>query len=91
MDKNSSELIVKWVNASGKTQTKDFQVTGIKKMDTEAKVIMLKADDLSDVNSFSQPQKIAPVEQALKLKGKKISLSLLPYSITVIRVKVFSS
>jgi alpha-L-arabinofuranosidase len=61
---------------------------GVKKLDADAKLTILKADDLTDVNSFNQPCKVAPSEQALKLKGKKISLSLMPYSFTVVRVKM---
>jgi alpha-L-arabinofuranosidase len=88
IDKNTNELIVKLVNASGKTQTKDIQVGGVKKLNEEARLIVLKADDLTDVNSFNQPGKVSPVEQILKLKGKKISVPLTPYSLTVVRVKM---
>ncbi|MDP4261331.1 MAG: alpha-L-arabinofuranosidase C-terminal domain-containing protein [Bacteroidota bacterium] len=88
IDKNSNELIVKLVNVSGKVQTKDIQVAGVKKLSEEAKLIVLKADQLDDVNSFSQPGKVMPNEQVLKLKGKKISLALTPYSFTIIRVKM---
>jgi alpha-N-arabinofuranosidase len=88
IDKNTNELVVKLVNVSGKTQTREIQVLGVKKLDADAKLTILKADDLTDVNSFNQPGKVAPSEQPLKLKGKKISLSLMPYSFTVVRVKM---
>jgi alpha-N-arabinofuranosidase len=89
IDKNTNELIVKFVNASGIIQTKDVQVAGVKKLDADATMTVLKAEDLKDVNSFDMPQKVAPNEQKMKLKGKKISLSLAPYSFTIIRVKIF--
>ena len=88
IDKNTNELIVKLVNASGKTQTKDINVSGVKKLNADAKLIVLKADDLTDTNSFNQPGKVSPNEQAIKLKGKKISVSLTPYSFTVVKVKM---
>lgn len=88
VDKNTGDLIVKFVNVSGKTQTRDIQVTGVKKMNEDAKLTVLKANDLDDVNSFGQPEKVSPTEQALKLKGKKISLPLTPYSVTIVRVKI---
>jgi alpha-L-arabinofuranosidase len=88
IDKKTNELVVKLVNVSGKTQAKDIQVSGVKKLDAEAKLTILTAGELTDVNSFNQPDKVAPSEQTLKLKGKIISLSLTPHSFTVVRVKM---
>jgi len=90
IDKNTNELIVKLVNASGKMQTKEIQVAGVKKLNADAKLIVLKAGELDDVNSFNQPVKIVPTEGNLKIKGKKISLPLTPYSVTVLKVKMSS-
>jgi alpha-L-arabinofuranosidase len=88
IDKNTNELIVKLVNASAMVQSRDIQVAGIKKLNENALITVLKANELSDVNSISQPGKVKPGEQQLKLKGKKISLALEPYSFTIIRVKM---
>ena len=90
IDKNTNELIVKLVNVSGKMQTKEIQVAGVKKLNADAKLIVLKTGELEDVNSFNQPEKVAPTEESLKLKGKKISLPLAPYSVTVVKVKMSS-
>lgn len=90
IDKKTNELIVKVINVSAKAQTKDVQVTGVKKLNSDAKLIVLKAGDLSDVNSFNEPEKVAPAEQPIKLKGKTISLPLMPYSFTIVRVKMTS-
>jgi alpha-L-arabinofuranosidase len=88
IDKNTNELIVKLVNVSRKTQMKEIQVEGIKKLDQNARLIILKSEELADVNSLDQPEKIKPIEQKLKLKGKKISLPLAPYSFTIVRAKM---
>jgi alpha-L-arabinofuranosidase len=88
IDKNTNELIVKVINASAKAQTRDIQVSGVKKLSPDAKLTILKADELTDVNTFSQPEKVIPTEQAIKIKGKKISLPLMPYSFTIVRVKM---
>jgi alpha-L-arabinofuranosidase len=88
IDKNTNELIVKLVNVSRKTQMKEIQVEGIKKLDQNARLIILKSEGLADVNSLDQPEKIKPTEQKLKLKGKKISLPLAPYSFTIVRAKM---
>jgi alpha-L-arabinofuranosidase len=67
---------------------KEIQVEGIKKLDQNARLIILKSEELADVNSLDQPEKIKPIEQKLKLKGKKISLPLAPYSFTIVRAKM---
>jgi alpha-L-arabinofuranosidase len=78
---------VKLVNVSGKIQNREIQIEGIKKLNENASLIVL-ADDLQEVNSISEPTNVKPVEQKLKLKGKKISLPLAPYSFTIVRVKM---
>jgi alpha-L-arabinofuranosidase len=87
VDKNTNELIVKLVNVSGKIQNREIQIEGIKKLNENPSLIIL-ADDLQEVNSISEPTNVKPVEQKLKLKGKKISLPLAPYSFTIVRVKM---
>ncbi len=88
IDKNTNELIVKLVNVSGKVQSKDIQVEGIKKLNENASLTVLKADELDEVNSITRPANVKPTEQKLKLKGKNISLPLAPYSFTIVRVKM---
>ena len=88
VDKTTNELIVKIVNASANLQSKNIRVDGVKKLNETASVTVLKASHLTDVNSFSQPASVAPVEQKQTIKGKNISLSLAPYSFTVLRVGI---
>jgi alpha-L-arabinofuranosidase len=88
IDKKSNELILKIVNASGKLQSRDIQVEGIEKLSGDALLTILKADALDNVNSIVSPLNVKPIEEHLKLKGKKISLPLAPYSFTVMRVKI---
>jgi alpha-L-arabinofuranosidase len=88
IDKKTNDLILKIVNASGKMQNKDIQVDGVKKLNEEASVTVLKADALDEVNSLEQPINVKPTEQKLKLNGKKISIPLQAYSFTVVRVKM---
>jgi len=88
IDKNTNELIMKIVNASGKSQSRDIQVEGIKNLNPNASITILKSEKLDEVNSISQPGNVKPIEQSLKLKGKKITLALAPYSFTIVRVKM---
>lgn len=88
IDKTTNDLILKIVNASAKAQEKNIQVDGVKMLDANARLTILKGEELSDVNSLSQPDKVTPKEQKVTLKGKNISVPLAPYSFTVLRVKM---
>ena len=69
IDKNTNELIVKLINVSGKTQIKDINVSGVKKLNADAKLIVLKAEELGEVNSFSRATKNHPGRTIDKIKG----------------------
>lgn len=88
VDKNTNELIVKLVNVSGKVQTKDITIDGVKKIQSQGKWIVLKSDELNEVNSFAQPKAVSPAEQTIAVKNKKINISVAPYSFNIIRVKM---
>jgi alpha-L-arabinofuranosidase len=89
-DKTSNEIILKIANVSEKSQTRDFQLDGVKKPDTKAKWILLKNDKLDAVNSFENAVNVSPVEQTLPVdaKTKKVTLAMPPYSFSVVRIKV---
>lgn len=88
IDKNTNELIMKLVNVSGKEQIKNIEVSGIKSLDKTAGLCVLKANELTDVNSINNPELVKPVDQQMKIKGKKLSVSLAPYSFTVVKLKM---
>src|SRR5690606_25264066 len=87
-DKNTNELILKIVNTSDKEQQKEVVLEGIKKLHPKAQIKVLKSEKLDAVNSLDNPMAISPVEETLKAKGKKLNLSLAPYSLSVIKVKL---
>lgn len=88
VDKNTNEVIIKVVNTSGQTKKHDVLLEGIKKLNPKATVTVLKGEKLEDVNSISSPTAIQPVDREIKLKGKKLDLSLEPYSFNVIKLKM---
>lgn len=88
LDKNSNELILKIVNTSNKEQQKEIVLEGIKKMHPKAQIQILKNEKLEAVNTLDNPMEISPVEETIKVKGKKLNLSLAPYSLSVIKVKI---
>ena len=88
IDKKTNELIVKLVNVSGSQQVREIQASGIKKLNENAVLTILKGNALTEMNSIEEPTNVYPKEQKIKLKGKKILLPLAPYSFTVMRVKI---
>jgi len=88
VDKTTNELILKLVNVSGKSQTKSIVVDGIKHLNTIGKLTVLQSNDLQTVNTLENPTAISPKESEIAIKNKNVNVSLLPYSFTVVRVKM---
>ncbi|HEY4150412.1 MAG TPA: alpha-L-arabinofuranosidase C-terminal domain-containing protein [Chitinophagaceae bacterium] len=88
LDTTTKELIVKLVNASAKEQSNTLLLEGIKKLAPQGKLTVIKSDNLYSVNSFAEPQKVAPVESVIETKGKQLNLLAAAYSLTVLRVKL---
>jgi len=76
------------VNTSGNAQKRDIAIDGVKSLQTTGKHIVLKSDNLDKVNTFENATAVSPVEQQINIKGKKVSVSLSPYSFNIIRVKM---
>ncbi len=86
-DKNTGELIVKLVNASDVPLSKVIQVEGAKKLPAQAFFTVLQADP-NMVNSFDKPMTVAPVESTIDAKGKKLTVTAAPHSLSVVRIKI---
>jgi alpha-L-arabinofuranosidase len=87
IDKKTNDVIVKIVNASGKVQSNQVVIDGVRKLNSRATLTVLTGG-LDDVNSINEPTKISPKDQQIQLKGKAVSLTMQPYSLNVIRVKI---
>jgi len=88
IDKNTNDVIIKVVNASGTEQTNTIKMDGAKKLASQAIVTTLESNDLNSENSFAKPLNVAPVNSSLAVKGKQIIFTSAPYSLSVIRVKM---
>jgi alpha-L-arabinofuranosidase len=86
-DKNNKEIILKIVNASDKMQQTDIALDGAGKLASLGTLTVLTSDKKEDVNSFSGPKDIHPLEESISIKGKKLNLALAPYSLSVVKVK----
>ena len=87
IDAKTNELIVKIVNASAREQPGTLTCEGVKKLAPQGTLTVIKGDP-GDMNSFVEPQHIAPKESTITLKGNKTEFILSPYSFTIIRAKM---
>lgn len=88
IDSANKELVIKLVNVSGDAQVVPLAVEGIKKLNPNARQIVLQSNDLKAMNTFENPLLVSPKESAVKLKGKKMDYEALPYSVNVIRISM---
>ena len=88
IDRATNELILKVVNSSDKKQHGTFKIDGAAKVNGKGMLTVLSSDDLDLVNSFEKPDAIAPVISEVAIKNKTINLSLNPYSVNVMRVRL---
>ncbi len=87
VDENTSELIIKIVNASAKPQQRSIAYTGSKKLAAQAQLQELKGK-LDDENSFENPALLSPQSSLLKINKNKTEIVLAPYSFSVLKVKL---
>ena len=86
IDEKSNDIIVKLVNSGSETQAVDIALKGAKKVNKKGKWVLLKSNDLENVNSIEDPMNVSPEEKEIEIKGKKVSLDLPSYSLSVIKV-----
>ena len=83
-----NEVIIKIVNPSATAIERNIEVQGVKKLAATGLLTVLKGNNLTDINSFNEPNVVAPVESVIKVKGKQIAFTTAPYSMSVIKVKI---
>lgn len=88
IDSVAKEVIIKIVNTGATPQIGEVAIEGVKKLAANATAAVLKNGDLQQANSFEQPAGISPQQETIKLKGKKVPVTLTPYSFQVIKVKM---
>jgi len=88
IDKQLNEIILKLVNTTPNTQVRSIVLQTSRKILPDALITILKNESLAGTNSIENPDAIKPVDSKIKLKGKNVILSLTPYSLTVVRIKV---
>lgn len=86
-EKNTHELIIKFVNSTGIVQNISFHIDGKTGYQRLAKVIILHGGKKSSENSLASPKAISPVETHAEVNGKSMKTTIGPYTFVVIRLK----
>jgi alpha-N-arabinofuranosidase len=87
LDKNTNELVIKFVNTSTSAQNVSFKITGSKGYQKQATVTTLKADSKDAENSLTAPTAVSPVESKIDISGNTLKLAIEPYSFKIVRLK----
>ncbi|HUX58567.1 MAG TPA: alpha-L-arabinofuranosidase C-terminal domain-containing protein [Bacteroidales bacterium] len=88
IDNLTNEIILKIVNTSDKMQDNSILLQTAGKISKDAKLIVLKNENLDGINTIENPESIKPVTEDISIRGKKIELTVVPYSLTVMRIKM---
>ncbi|WP_121808887.1 alpha-L-arabinofuranosidase C-terminal domain-containing protein [Mucilaginibacter kameinonensis] len=87
LDKNTNELVIKFVNTSTSAQNVSFKITGSKGYQKQATVTTLKAESKDAENSLTAPTAVSPVESTIDISGNTLKLAVEPYSFKIVRLK----
>jgi alpha-L-arabinofuranosidase len=85
-DDKDGSYIVKLVNSTAEERPIEIVLEGVSKIGTSASLTILRSDQTDAVNSFDSPRWISPIEKTMPLKGKKLTTTLAPMSLTVIKI-----
>lgn len=88
VDNRTNEIILKIVNTTDKIQNNSIDLVTSKKILPKARLTILKNTTLDGLNTIENPEAIKPVDQDITLRGKKVELSVAPFSFSVIRIKI---
>lgn len=82
------DLVIKIVNVASSSRTCTLSLGGHAKLSPNGTITTLQSADLGQTNNFDHPTNVAPKESALPIKGRKIPLTLEPYSVNVVRIQL---
>jgi alpha-N-arabinofuranosidase len=85
-DDKLRKLFIKVVNASSETAPVTVALSGVEKVQPEAKLVTLSGKTPNATNTIANPEAIIPVERKIEVNGPKFEQSFAPYSISVLEV-----
>jgi alpha-N-arabinofuranosidase len=84
----ADQLVVKLVNVSGVPRSCSLSFDGRRRFSPQGSMTVLRGADPGQTNSFDQPMNVAPRESSLQVSGKKLAVTLEPWSVSVVRLKL---
>jgi alpha-L-arabinofuranosidase len=88
LDNATGETILKVVNGDGGPAEVNLNFAGARAAGPEATVVTLTSPDVTDENSFAEPQKVSPQESKLNVASPQFSYTFPANSLTVLRLKL---
>lgn len=85
-DEATREVIIKVVNAEGKSYPARIKLEGME-VESTGKVISLASGSDMDENSFEEPEKIYPEKSEYNGFGKSFDYNFPPFSYTILRIR----
>lgn len=85
-DKAAGEIVVKCVNPRPQACSFDLNLTGAEVPVQQARCITL-AGGSAAINDLRNPDRVAPVEDALSISGREVKVQLQASSLTIFRIK----
>jgi len=85
-DTSSGRVFIKIVNTSDKWQNGELELNG-GRLEKQGEMVILTSNSPDDENSFSQPRRVAPVSKIIEGVSNRLTISLPPYSLTVLKLK----
>ncbi len=86
-DDETGEIILKAVNPGANAEPAEIKLNGLSQVEPEGKTITLAGDDLNEVNSMAEPERISPVESKFKNAAANFTYTFPPRSMTVLRIR----
>jgi alpha-N-arabinofuranosidase len=87
VDKNTNELVIKFINSTASAKNTSFKISGSKGYQKQASVITLRSDDKDAVNSLETPTAISPKSSTINVSGSTLKLDIEPYTFKIVRLK----
>jgi alpha-L-arabinofuranosidase len=81
-------VIVKATNYSAQPREAEFVIDGTVVKGGNGRHFIYQASALSDDNSLENPTKLVPHEKSFPVSGNRITLTLPPFSVSVVQVPV---
>jgi alpha-L-arabinofuranosidase len=84
----AGEIILKVVNAANSASDTEIRIDGASSVGPRARVVVLTSASAAAVNSFDQPNNVAPLESVIENASSHVNHTFPAHSLSVIRVPV---